>query len=110
MNDRELAVLYLDALGKAQMVGHDEVTQRLSVVESGMRVQQALGGTFSTPLSEAISALRRLNAAVNVAKHEDAMDEDKPLAGGTGKRARAAAEAGPRAAREVGSRAGVKLR
>ena len=73
VNDRELAAQHLVELRKTSQpaVVDDEITQRLSVVEAGMRVRRAVGGSFSTPLAEAISALRKLNTLVNIAKHVD---------------------------------------
>ena len=59
---------------QSQVQIDDEITQRMAVVEAGMRVQKSLGGSFTTPLAEAISALRKLNSVVNVAKHVDVDD------------------------------------
>ena len=79
VNDRELAAQHLAKLRMVckAVVVDDEITQRLSVVEAGMRVQKAVGGSFTTPLAEAISALRKLNNVVNVVKHFE-IDEGYP--------------------------------
>ena len=81
VNDRALAVQFLDELRKDLLPlvqTSDEITQRMAVVEAGMRVQKTLGGSFSTPLAEAICALRKLNSVVSVAKHVDTAEEPTP--------------------------------
>ena len=78
INDRELAQAYIADLAakETRVYPSDEISQRLSVCEAGMRVQKLVGGSFETPLSAAIAALRKLNSAVNVAKHCDVQKED----------------------------------
>ena len=78
INDRELAQAYIADLAakETRVYPSDEISQRLSVCEAGMRVQKLVGGSFEKPLSAAIAALRKLNSAVNVAKHCDVQKED----------------------------------
>ena len=78
INDRVLAQAYIADLAakETRVYPSDEISQRLSVCEAGMRVQKLVGGSFESPLSAAIAALRKLNSAVNVAKHCDVQKED----------------------------------
>ena len=63
----------------------DEVDQRIAVVGAGLRLQQTLaqeaGLPAMTPLKTAIQALRALNQACGVAKHEG--DGEETSGGGT---------------------------
>ena len=69
INDAAMAERYLAMLAPSQVHVPDEVTQRMAVVEAGMRVSKCLGPHTTSPLAAAVSALRKLNAVVNVAKH-----------------------------------------
>eukprot|EP00959_Pyramimonas_sp_CCMP1952_P443944 9294210-Pyramimonas_sp.AAC.1 len=58
-----------DLAASANKVTHnDKISQWLAVVEAGMRVQQLVGGSFSTLSATAIAALRKLRAAMAVAE------------------------------------------
>ena len=81
INDRAAAEKYLSdiAARAADVAQVDGISQRCAVVEAGMRVQQALGNSYTTPLAAAVDALRKLNATVNIAKHEDFPGDRKRL-------------------------------
>ena len=74
INGKEEARLFFERLAdsltpQSPQAPADEVTQRVKVVEAGMRTMESLSGSPVTPLSVAVRALRQLNSAVGVAKH-----------------------------------------
>ena len=81
LNDVGQATAYVNSLMKVDTApvkeGCDHVSQKLSVLEAGMRVQAELAaGDAWPPLATATRALRMLNGAVVAAKHADEMDFD----------------------------------